>query len=269
LDGIDGPQTQAAWQAYQVAHQQRAETAGEAERPAEAVSAEARGLILRVLNVAETGTPETDYRSVYRYADGNHGRRQVTLGRGYTEDCGSLGRVIRAYGALGGPYSALLVNYLPRVGTGVLAANEAFVEALKRAGREDPNFRRAQDQVFDEVYWQPALRWFGANGLTLPLSMLVVADSWLHSGTVFSWLEARFSERTPAHGGEEKAWTAAYVRARRAWLGGHPRALLRKTVYRCDCYAREIARSNWTLAALPIVMNGVAVLDSRPERASA
>jgi chitosanase len=223
-----------------------------------------RSLIVRVLNTAENGTPEADYHSVYRYADGTNKRRQVTLGRGYTEDGGSLGRVILAYDALGGPYSAVFASYLPQVGKGVLAANEAFADALRRAGHEDPNFRRAQDQVFDEVYWTPALRWFRANGLTLPLSMLVVADSWLHSGTVFSWLEQRFKERTPAHGGEEKAWTAAYVKARRAWLAGHPDHLLRNTVYRGDCYAREIARSNWTLAMVPIEMNGVAVLRSNP-----
>jgi chitosanase len=261
-DGREGPQTQAAWRAYHLAQERRAPgEAGDGTATANAplISAGVRALIVRVLNVAEIGRPETDYHSVYRYPDGLKGRRQVTLGRGYTEDGGSLGRVIRAYAARDGAYSARLARYLPRVGTGVLAADEAFIEALGRAGREDPQFHQVQDQVFDEVYWQPALRWFDAHGLTLPLSMLVVADSFLHSGRVFLWLESRFRERAPAHGGQEQAWTAAYVRARRAWLAGHPRPLLRKTVYRCDCYAREIARGNWRLEALPVHMNGVAV----------
>ena len=57
-----------------------------------------------MLNLFENdnGKKETDYRTVYRYHDGNGKRRQVTLGRGFTEDGGNLRKVVDAYLANGG-----------------------------------------------------------------------------------------------------------------------------------------------------------------------
>ena len=44
--------------------------------------------------------------------------------------------------------------------------------------------RQTQDAFFDKVYFQPAKAWADAHGFTLPLSMLVIFDSFIHSGQI-------------------------------------------------------------------------------------
>jgi len=103
------------------------------------------------------------------------------------------------------------------------------------------------------------LKWARENGLVLPLSVLVIADSFLHSGSVPVFLTKRFPEKRPANGGEERAWTNAYLSTRRKWLATHSNKLLRVTVYRADCFLREIGRGNWELTQSPVVMHGTQV----------
>ena len=80
-----------------------------------------------------------------------------------------------------------------------------------------------------------------------------------HSGGIREALRNRFRESTPSKGGDEKAWVRSYVEARHNWLSNHSNKLLRKTVYRTQCFRSEIARENWMLDRLPIKMHGVAV----------
>jgi len=68
-----------------------------------------------------------------------------------------------------------------------------------------------------------------------------------------------FPESPPAGGGDERAWTTAYVNARHRWLSKHSRPAVRKTTYRTTCFKREIRRSNWDLGLVPINANGVQV----------
>jgi chitosanase len=65
-----------------------------------------------------------------------------------------------------------------------------------------------------------------------------------------------FSETTPNSGGNEIEWTTAYVNARHKWLSEHSREILRKTIYRTQCFKNEIARGNWMLGLSPITANG-------------
>ena len=93
----------------------------------------------------------------------------------------------------------------------------------------------------------------------LPLSALVIYDSFIHSGSILWPIRAMFEESPPANNGDEKAWTKAYVNARHRWLGNHRRQIVRRTVYRTECFKREVARKNWDLALTPINANGVSV----------
>ena len=63
----------------------------------------------------------------------------------------------------------------------------------------------------------------------------------------------------PAKGGNEKTWIQQYVDVRHDWLATHPRKVLQNTVYRTQCFKREIARNNWDLSQVPIDANGVNV----------
>jgi chitosanase len=112
---------------------------------------------------------------------------------------------------------------------------------------------------FDKEFFQPAMQWATDQGLTLPLSALVVYDSFIHSGSILPLIRRSFPQPTPASGGDERAWTTAYVKARHLWLVGHARADVRKTQYRTRCLGEQIARANWHLEVRPIRANGVVV----------
>ena len=218
-----------------------------------------RALILRVLNVAETGRPEGKPHAVYIYPDGKNGRKQVTLGVGFTEDGGNLEKVIKRYIAMKGAFANQLSVHLPQIGKGTLAAKKEFHQLLKQAGERDPLMAEAQNEQFNKAYLEPAFNWHSKNGFTLPLSFLVISDSYLHSGGIREELRNKFKESPPANGGDEKAWVKSYIEARYQWLSNHSNKLLRNTVYRTQCFRNEIASENWALERLPIHINGVAV----------
>jgi hypothetical protein len=121
--------------------------------------------------------------------------------------------------------------------------------------------QHVQDAFFDERYFQPALRWAGNSGFVRALSVLVIYDSFIHSGGILGFLRARFPEVPPARGGSEQAWIGQYIAARHDWLSGHERADLRASSYRTRDLLREVQRGNWDLASLPILANGVPVDD--------
>lgn len=217
-----------------------------------------RSLVLRIVNVFETGTPEGDYAAVAVHEDGPQRLPQVTYGRSQTTEYGSLRELLETYIASGGVLAGELRPYLERLGTGVLHADARFRELLAAAGA-DPVMVRTQDSFFDEKYVRPAWAFAEENGFTLALSFLVIYDSTIHSGRVPSFLRARFPEVPPARGGSEMAWTRAYVAARAAWLGGHASAILRRTTYRTDCFAAQMAAGNWDLSQVPVTANTVPV----------
>ena len=43
------------------------------------------------------------------------------------------------------------------------------------------------------------------------------------------------------------------------WLAHHDNEVLRGTIYRTQCFSREIVRNNWDLSQLPIKAHGVDV----------
>ena len=196
-------------------------------------------------------------------ADGKGGRRQVTLGIQFDEASGDLGRVLDLYAENGGRYAQELGRYRNLVDTGdskstVLARDDAFKSLLRAAGN-DPVMQKAQDFIFASETWDPAQRWFDANGFTLPLSMLVISDSFLQSGSMLQFLRNRFKEVPPAQGGREKVFITDYTYVRNNWLFGHPNRAIHNSAYRTRCYLAQINSENWNLDSLPIVMNGVKV----------
>jgi len=119
--------------------------------------------------------------------------------------------------------------------------------------------RSTQDEFFDLAYYNPAYEFFTRNGFELPLSMLVIYDSYIHSGGVLTSLRKRFGEYPPAKGGNEKKWITSYVDVRHQWLKYHTNPILRRTIYRTQCFKDQIAEDNWMLDKLPINANGVEV----------
>ena len=220
------------------------------------LNASQKRLIERVVNVFETGTVEGKYGVIAIYKDGPGNIEQITYGRSQTTEYGNLQELVKKYSGAGGTYSSKLKPFTGKIGITPLTDNQEFKDLLKKSGTEDPAMRKVQDVFFDERYYKPAMKWAADNGFILPLSALVIYDSFIHSGSILPLLRRMFSEATPGNGGNEIEWTTAYVNARHKWLSEHPREILRKTIYRTQCFKNEIARGNWMLGLTPVTANG-------------
>lgn len=216
-------------------------------------------VIERVINCFETGTPEGNYALIAIFKDGPNRIRQITYGRSQTTEYGNLRELINNYANANGMFSAALKPFVPKIGSTPLTDNVAFKDLLRKAGSQDPVMRTVQDAFFEKRYFQPAQAWADQHGFKLPFSMLVIYDSFIHSGSIRSSIRQMFPEKPPSNGGEEKAWITAYVNARHRWLANHENSELHSTVYRTRCFKGEIQRSNWNLDILPINANGVLV----------
>ncbi|MCH8178352.1 MAG: chitosanase [Proteobacteria bacterium] len=215
-----------------------------------------RNLIERIINTVESGTPDGNHGAISIYADGPHDIRQITYGRAQTTEYGNLRKLVKMYVAAGGTRSEALAPYADQVGSVALTEDATFKNLLRDAGRNDPVMHRIQDQFFEQVYFHPAMRWADDNGFTLPLSALVIYDSYIHSGSILWLLRQRFAESPPAAGGEERTWVSEYVRVRHDWLAHHPRPAVRASTYRTQALQAQIAAGNWDLSQVPVRVNG-------------
>jgi chitosanase len=216
-------------------------------------------LIEHIINVFETGTPEGKYSQISIFADGKNGARQITYGRSQTTEQGNLSKLIEMYIRNNGIYSEQFSKYIDKIGKQPLVDNKTFKDLLRTAANEDEIMSSTQDEFFDLAYYNPAFEFFTKNGFTLPLSMLVIYDSYIHSGGILQFLRKRFGEYPPAKGGDEKKWTISYVDIRHQWLKYHTNPILQRTIYRTQCFKDQIAVDNWMLDKLPVVANGFEV----------
>lgn len=216
--------------------------------------------IIKVINVFEndSGSPDTNYYTIYRYFDGPNKTRQVTLGRGYVES-GSLWNVFELYKANGGINADKLLSYKSQKGKETLPKNKEFIDLIVSSAKNEQAMRDAQDQAFDKYYWQRGLDYYNENGFKENLSLAVIQDSFLHSGSMLSRLTNSFPEKKPIYGGNEKNWITSYVNARYNWLSNASK-LLQNTVYRPLFFKKQIANSNWNFN-LPVIANGVKITE--------
>jgi len=209
--------------------------------------------IKNVLNVAEQGTQSIPYGKVEVMPDGPGGVNQVTLSVGFTQH-GNLGRVISEYLARGGVQTGL-GRY--KMGDSGLPYNSTFKGLLKLAGN-DPVMQAVQEELYVSLYIGPGIRWGEAEGFVEALSMLVICDSFLHSGSILTFLRNRFPEKTPKWGGRERVWISQYIDVREKWLATHSNKLLRNTTYRTQYYRELVALNDWGLLEHhKIAMNGI------------
>ena len=214
-------------------------------------------LMWEVLNVFENDSqsPETDYSTIYIYADGPGDKRQLTLGRGITE-YGNMQSLIQEYIRKKGALADDFRPFVDKIGKTALVNDKTFRGLIIRASKEDSVFRECEDIIFEKKYFAPAFNFFTAGGFSENLSMMVILDSYLHSGSIPSFLRSRFQTKLPSKGGDEYKWITDYITVRRSWLANHSRAALRGTVYRMDCFKKQIANRNWAFNP-PIIANGV------------
>jgi|GEM_PF-3356747 len=244
-DGIHGARTEAA----SVDFESKA-------RGKIAYTSEQKRAIDSVLSIFETGRlpSAASYSTCTVLKDGagiSYGKHQCT------DRAGSLDLVCKRYIELGGAESAKLSAFLPQLSSNESAkVNPAgpfpgwlkdLITLLKKIGSE-PVMQQAQDEVFDRVYFEPAVLRANDFGLLTALSLLVLYDTCIHSGPARVMAHAsQLLPATPSKGGDEKIWVREYVSERRAWLSRSSNELVRKTVYRPNALLKLIEQGNWDL----------------------
>jgi len=232
------------------------------------VTAEQRHTIDCVVAIFETGRvpSASSYGTCSILNDGagiSYGKHQCT------DKAGSLDLVCKKYIELGGQHVQELQKYMNYLATNESAkfnSNKAayptwlneLIALLKTAGA-DPIMQKAQDEVFDKNYWLPAENQCKEIGLKTALGHLVVYDTCIHSGPGrVGILRKTFPEKSPANGGDEKAWVLALLKARRAWLAASSNELVQRTVYRIDAMLEIANANNWDLN-LPLTVRKVKI----------
>jgi len=209
-----------------------------------------------IVNIFETSRILGDYGAVtvVRGDKGRltYGRSQITLGSG------GLHKLLVEYCAQAdAQIAAQFQPLLPRFRAKELTLDsDTSVKALLREAGKDPVMQVVQDKFFDEGYWNPSCKAAAKCGLAAALSTAVVYDSHIHGN--FGGIRKEVDKTgTVAKGMPEKAWIAAYVATRRAWLLTRPDPLP-KTVYRMDEFRRLIEEEKWDLP-LPLVVRGKSI----------
>jgi len=223
----------------------------------------------RWLSASETGDPDGDYGNVTILHDNPRGRPQITFGKHQTTEQGkNLKKLIRLYLARQNISASLVgIGHLQdflKAPMYAMAGDKPLHRVLRKIG-SDPVMEDVQNEFFLEEYMKPSRRWADRNGFTLPLSMLVIYDSFIQSGSIPSWIRRRFRAVPPAKGGNEREWVRQYVNSRHQWLkywgDGKSRKskAIRASRYRTRALLEELSRENWNLNKLPMSVNGITV----------
>lgn len=213
-------------------------------------------LIKKILLCFEQSSTSIKYDKLYFYNDGPKNIKQITVSFGITE-WGNLKNLITSYVKKNGIVKEL-EQYIPQIGKQSLVENTSFIELLKKACKDNV-MAICQEEAYNTMYIEPAMFWCLKCGLELPLSKLVVADSFLHSGSILPFLRNKFPETLPSSGGDEKAWITAYTKARKDWLSTHSNKILNNTVYRPNLFLSLMEKNDWNLNSPKINANGVII----------
>lgn len=221
------------------------------------MNTEVKKNIKKLINVFEMGVTDIKYSQIYIYGDGPGSRRQITLSFGITE-YGNLKKLIQIYIAQNGVYADKFKKFVDKIGSQPLVDNSEFKSLLAESSKKDPIMRDCQERIYDIAYWDRAQSWFEDGGFKTNLAMAVIMDSFIHSGSIPSFLRNKFSTKLPISGGNEKDWIKNYCQSRKVWLANHSRKILRGTVYRVNFFLSQIEKGNWGLDC-PFSAEGVKI----------
>jgi chitosanase len=115
----------------------------------------------------------------------------------------------------------VLVPYLPALkavnGTDSVTGLGGFTDAWAEAA-EDPDFRKLQDQLVDELYFNPAMTMAADLGIATPLGQLIIWDTMIQHGAGGSHGTRAIIKETEKNAGavgqNESAWLDSFLDAR-------------------------------------------------------
>lgn len=220
----------------------------------------------QLISLFENGTIDIQYDYAEDLTDG----RGITCGRaGFTTATGDALEVVELYSELNA--SNALAVYLPTLRT--LAAAESddtselggFEEAWVSAA-DDTVFQDVQDEVVDELYYQPSQELADEIGLETALGRAELYDTIIQHGEgddpdgLPALLEAALASvgGTPATGVDEEEWISAFLVIRRNDLldpyNTDTQAVWAESVGRVDVFSALLADGNLDLDG-PIVID--------------
>jgi hypothetical protein len=178
-----------------------------------------RAVIWSITSIFESGRPEGNPAAYQNFDAGivSYGKHQATLA------AGSLGQVLDAYYSLSQSSTSqrLQQEFDARVKAkdGTLRNDEDFKTLLVEAASEQ-EMVDAQDSVFDQFYYQPAIAKAQQCALTSPLALAVVYDIRIQGGwtQVLARLTARLGGNVVGQNITEEQWIAVFLDEREAWL---------------------------------------------------
>jgi chitosanase len=230
------------------------------------LTADQRYAIDCVLSLFETGRLPSlkSYSTCTVLPDGagiSYGKHQAT------DRADSLDQIVVAYIANNGKHAASLQPFVARLKKNETATVDPKnpppwvrdLMAILSAAGADPLMQKAQDEVFDRGYWNPAVDLCSKLGIKSALGHLVIYDTCIHSGLGgVGTIRKMFSEVPPIKGGSERGYVRAYVNSRRIWMASHSRTIIQKCVYRMDALLALMNEDNWDLD-MPFSCRGVKV----------
>lgn len=212
-----------------------------------------------IVNVFETGKLLGNYACVTVLpGDSGHltyGRSQTTL------TSGNLYLLIKAYCDVSNAlYAESFKSYFSKLEKKdvSLDVDSELKNLLKEAGN-DPTMHAVQDQFFDRVYWNPAVRAAGSYGIYCGLGVAVAYDSKVH-GSLDKIAKQTIQQYGYPREIGEHVWIEHYVNIRKNWLAAHSNTLLHKTVYRMESFQSLIQAEKWELE-LPLKIRSVTITE--------
>jgi chitosanase len=176
----------------------------------------------RIISSFENST--TDIR--YDYAEDIGDGRGITAGRaGFTSGTGDLLEVVRRFAQQRS--DSALAGYLPALeadnGTDSTAGLDGFTDVWAQTSHTDPLLAQIQDQVSDELYFDPAVRRAQQVGVRSALGQLIIWDTLVQHGEGddpdgLPAIQNEVVVRFGTVAGNEPAWLTDFLEVRRAHL---------------------------------------------------
>jgi chitosanase len=197
---------------------------------------------------------------VYDNAENINDGRGITAGRaGFTSGTGDLLEVVKKYSVY--KPSNPLIKYLPALTqdnrTDSIAGLENFPADWKHAVDTDPALVKAQNDVYDDLYFKPALKMAQSAGVTTGVGQLIILDTIIQhgEGNDPDGLPAIIHKTVAQVGnikGNEQAWLKIFLAKRRAVLQDpsdkSTTAAWRESVPRVDALLSILNSNNPTLS---------------------
>ena len=206
----------------------------------------------QLISIFENNTPQLQYAYARRLHDG----RGVTAGRaGFTSATGDLLQVVKRYSQR--VPGNVLEPFIPRL-TRVAknwSGSTWRLGGLSDAWREasdDPEFRKVQDEVVDDMYYQRALVYAKKIGADQPLTLLFLYDAIIQHGfgsdpdglPELIRCTTQKLDGAPKDGIDEAVWSQQFLELRREVLRSARNSATRAV------WAESVARVNTLMQLL-------------------